>query len=71
MKDKSSPSMPMPMPAQQATHPGGMAPHHAAVATGIAQGMMMAPSNEVGLQGHFANLNENFLVAQPYNPNER
>jgi hypothetical protein len=67
---KTNQSQPMHQMPMMPTSPN-MAGHHAAVAQGISQSMQMQPSHEVGLQGHFANLNENFFAAQPYDPNER
>jgi len=51
--------------APQAQQP---TPHHVQLGHMAAQQMQAQPSNEIGNMGHFANLHENFQVAQPYPP---
>ena len=43
-------------------------PYHQQIGQMAAQGMSSAPSNELGMIGHTANLHENGMVAEPYAP---
>ncbi len=43
-------------------------PYHQQIGQMAAQGMSSAPSNELGMIGHTANLHQNGVVAEPYAP---